>query len=128
MAFTPLYSDFDLGMAKNALSGDIMPVINETAVRRCIMRIPSVRRFDIPFRPDTSCFLEEFLFDASTVSTAAAIQDRVSWALKKMEPRAEYVIDVTPSADLLGYSVRVKYEVKSLMITGDVTIYIERVR
>ena len=129
----PLYSDLDLSLAKNPMSGDVVPVLDEAAVRRCIKRIIQIRRFDIPFEPDKSVYIEEFLFDPATLTTAAAIKDRVAFALNKMEPRATYEVEVNPRTVELGnepqgYDIEVRYTVKSLMVNGNIQHFLERVR
>lgn len=131
----PLYSDLDLSLNRNPLTGDITPILDEAAVRRCIKRIIMIRKFDIPFEPDKSAYIEEFLFDPCSVATAAAIRDRIVFALNKMEPRATYEVDVavmTRSAGLgsepQGYEIEVRYKVASLMVNGNVKHFLERVR
>lgn len=129
----PLYSDLDLSLARNPITGDVVPVYDEAAVRRCIKRIIQIRKFDIPFEPDKSAYIEEFLFDPCTISTAAAIKDRVVFALNKMEPRATYEVEVNPRTVELGnepqgYNIEVHYTVSSLMVDGNVQHFLERVR
>lgn len=129
----PLYSDFDLSLTRNPLTGDCAAVTNEAAVRRCITRVVKTRHFDIPYEPDKAAFIEEFLFDPVNVTLAAAIKDRLDFALKKMEPRAEYRITVTPRTGELGteeqgYDVYIHYKILSLMIEGDINQFLERVR
>lgn len=129
----PLYSDLDLTLARNPMSGDVVPVLDEAAVRRCIKRIIAIRRFDIPFEPDKSAYIEEFLFDPCTIATAAAIQDRVKFALNKMEPRATYKVEVNPRSvelgnEYQGYDIVVKYTISSLMVDGNIQHFLERVR
>ena len=128
-----LYSDLDIALTRNPLTGDCAVVTNEAAVRRCILRVVKMRRFDVPFEPDKSAFIDEFLFDPVNVATAAAIHDRLSFALRKMEPRAAYTIDVTAAAntsagELQGYTITVHFKIKSLMVEGDITHFLERVR
>lgn len=129
----PLYSDLDLALSRNPISGDVVPVLDEAAVRRCIKRIIQIRKFDIPFEPDKSAYIEEFLFDPCTVATAAAIRDRITFALNKMEPRATYEVSVDPRSVALGgehqgYDIVVKYTVSSLMVDGNIQHFLERVR
>jgi hypothetical protein len=129
----PLYSDLDLALTRNPITGDCAAVSNESAVRRCILRVVKMRRFDVPFEPDKSAFIDEFLFDPVNVATAAAIQDRLSFALRKMESRASYKVDVTAgsstsSGELQGYNISVHYKIKSLMVEGDISHFLERVR
>lgn len=129
----PLYSDLDLSLSRNPISGDVVPVVDEAAVRRCIRRIVSIRKFDIPFEPDKAAYIEEFLFDPCTVATAAAIKDRVNFALNKMEPRAKYKVEVTPRTVELGnepqgYNIDIRYTVTSLMVDGNIQHFLERVR
>lgn len=130
---TPIYSDLDLSLTVNALTGDVAAVVDAAAVRRCILRVVKLRRFDIPYEPNKSAWIDEFLFDSVNVATAAAILDRLTFALNKIEPRATYVVTVDPGADTLagsaqGYDITVKFTVKTLMISGDVKYFLERVR
>lgn len=124
----PLYTDLDLGMVKHPLSGDLVVVTNDAAIRRCILRIVKMRRFDVPFDPSKSAWIEEFLFDPVSVAVAAAIKDRLNHALNKMEPRAQYEISVKERADGLGYDVKVKYKIKATSVEGVVDHFLERVR
>ncbi len=124
----PLYTDLDLGLTKHPLSGDLVVVVNDAAIRRCILRIIKMRRFDIPFDPSKSAFIEEFLFDPVSVAVAAALKDRLNHALNKMEPRAEYEVTVVQRGDGLGYNVKVKYKIKATSVEGVVDHFLERVR
>ena len=129
----PLYSDLDLSMTRNALSGDLAVLTDELAVRRAVLRVIKIRRFDKPYEADKHAFIEEFLFEPASVGTAAAIRERLDFALKKMEPRADYTIEVVPrSSDLggevQGYDCEIHYTIKSVGVTGVVTEFLQRIR
>ncbi len=129
----PIYADLDLALTRNALSGDVGRFIDAQSVRRAILRVIKIRRFDIPYQSDKHAFVEEFLFDPASVATAAALKDRVEYALKKMEPRATYKVDITPrSTDLggevQGYDLEIEFEIKSLGVKGVITDFLERAR
>ena len=126
----PIYSDLDLRFTANALTGDCGRLVDEAAVRRAILRVVKTRRFDVPYEPDKSAWIDEFLFEPSSPATLAALKDRLSYALAKMEPRATYevAVETAVKGGYEGYEVEVVYTIKSVGVTGSIKDFLERVR
>lgn len=129
----PIYSDFSLKLAINPMSKEMMRLVDAQAIRESIKTIFKLRRFDVPYSSDKHAHIEEFLFDPVSVSTAASLKDRIEWALKSMEIRATFEVEVNPimannSTEHDGYEAFVTYEIKSLDIKETVREFLERVR
>lgn len=129
----PIYSDINLSLDPHPLSRDIQMVFDEQAVRRSILRIIKLRRFDKPYEGDKHAFIDEFLFDPASVATSAAIRERLDFAFKKMETRATFRVEVAvgsrdPQGEIQGYELTIHYEVKALDIKGSVQEFLQRMR
>lgn len=129
----PAYSDVSLALKRNPLTGDIIGLVDAQAIRESIRAIFKIRRFDIPYASEKHAHIEEFLFDPVSVNTAASLKDRIEWALKTMEPRVTFVVEVTPgfssdSRESDGYNCIITYEIATLSITGSIKEFLERIR
>ncbi len=129
----PAYSDVSLVLKRNPLTGDIVGLVDAQAIRESIRSIFKIRRFDIPYASEKHAHIEEFLFDPVSVNTAAALKDRIEWALKTMEPRATFTVTVNPgrsmnSSEYDGYDCEIVYEITTLNLTGKLKEFLERVR
>lgn len=123
------YSDINLNFTPHPMTGDFTFLSNEQAVKRSLIHIGSMLPYDIPFEPDWHGHVRELLFELPTDATSSAIEQRVKWAIKKLEPRADIKsVDVTLSSDETGYRIVVTFDVISLVETQTLEFYMERIR
>ena len=123
------YSDINLNFTPHPMTGDFTFLSNEQAVKRSLIHIGSMLPYDIPFEPDWHGHIRELLFELPTDATSSAIEQRVKWAIKKLEPRADIKsVDVTLSSDETGYRIVVTFDVISLVETQTLEFYMERIR
>ena len=112
------YSDINLNFTPHPMTGDFTFLSNEQAVKRCLMHIGAMSPYDIPFEPDLHGHIRELLFELPTDATASTIEQRVRWAIQKLEPRADIKsVDVSLTSDETGYRIVVTFDVISLVET-----------
>lgn len=123
------YSDINLNFTPHPMTGDFTFLSNEQAVKRCLMHIGTMLPYDIPFEPDLHGHIRELLFELPTDATASTIEQRVRWAIQKLEPRADIKsVDVSLTSDETGYRIVVTFDVISLVETQTLEFYMERIR
>ena len=123
------YSDINLNFIPHPMTGDFTFLSNEQAVKRCLTHIGTMLPYDIPFEPDLHGRTRELLFELSTDATTSTIEQRVRWAIQKLEPRADIKsVDVSLTSDESGYRIIVTFDVISLVETQTLEFYMERIR
>ena len=123
------YSDINLNFTPHPLTGDFTFLTDDQAVKRCLVHIGNMAPYDIPFEPDLHGHIRELLFELPTDSTTAVIEQRVKWAITKLEPRADVKsVEVRLSSDETAYHITVTFDVISLVETQTIEFYMERVR
>ena len=123
------YSDINLNFSPHPLTGDFTFLTDEQAVKRSMVHIGKMLPYDIPFEPDLHGHIRELLFELPTDATASVLEQRIQWALQKLEPRADIKsVDVAMSSDEAGYHITVTFEVVSLVELQKLEFYMERIR
>jgi phage baseplate assembly protein W len=106
-----IYSDLNprLGQSRNP---DI--VVNELAINSAIENIIGTNLGERWYVPNFGCDLAKLLFDPISPTTALIIKSTVLTALKKWEPRAEFLSStfVIPNVDAQLYMIEVHYNYK----------------
>lgn len=123
------YWDINLNFIPHPLTGDMTFIKDENAVKRSMVHVANTMPYDIPFQPELHGHIRELLFELPTDATVATIEQRIRWAIQKLEPRAEIKsIDAQLTADEAGYRIVVSFDVISLIEPQTLEFYLERVR
>jgi phage baseplate assembly protein W len=89
------FKDLPLDFTPHPVSGDVRPIVNETAVKRAISNLVLTKRGSKPFRPDYGTRIYDFLFDSQDVFVENEIKVHLKEVIEKFEPRVSITnIDV----------------------------------
>ena len=94
------FKDVSMSFKYNPLSGDLIALKNENAIRRSVRNIvetiPTEKFFDSDFGSD----VYKSLFDFVDFGTASIIQDQIKTCIDNFEPRVNNVnVEVNPQPD-----------------------------
>tara|TARA_A100000164_G_C21940943_1_gene790655 strand:+ start:1020 stop:1448 length:429 start_codon:yes stop_codon:yes gene_type:complete len=123
-----IYSDLNLSFTKNPATKDVSRNFDVVAIKRAVKNIILTNKYEKPFDPDFGCNLRGLLFEQMTDPLLVTIQDRVTLAIEKYEPRVSVEqITVQKDGDH-GISI-----VASFIIVGSndpvtVSTFLQRVR
>ena len=124
-----IYSDFDINLSINPISGDIGRITNEAAIRRSILNLIQTDFYERPFKPDIGSNIRKLLFEPLMPITIELLQKSISDVINNYEPRAN-LIDVicTPYEDNNAVDVTIVFSVinREQPITMQVTL--DRIR
>lgn len=106
------FSDLNLMFSPHPLSGDVVKVFDDNAVKKSILHLILMKPFDVPFHPEVSCQANNLLFELATPVTEELIKKTIIDVLTKFEPRAQIIsIDVEDQSDQNAYRITVNFVV-----------------
>lgn len=123
------YSDLDLTLTPNPLTGDLTPLVNVAAIRRSVVNLVMMDSYDIPFDPGAGSNIKRLLFEPGNELTAAALNTRIEFIINKYETRAVLQsVNTQISSDGLGFNVTITFLARATASTETFTFYVSRVR
>ncbi len=131
MAIEPTYRDFDFSFKSHPLSGDLVTVTDEAAIRNSLKNLVRLNIYDKAFFPEIASPLYSVLFEPVDVVSAVTIEVGLDNLLKTQEPRiTNVVIAVVPNENDNKYEVTVEYTVRKTQNRESVRLFlpIERLR
>lgn len=126
---TRKYSDFDLNFTSHPLTGDIITKLNDEAVKRAVLQLIMLNKFDKKYSPEIASSIREQLFEPMSIAPAIAIESKIRILLIQYEPRIN-LIDVKCSTNHTedGYDVTITYNIINDINPIIQQIFLERVR
>ncbi|USV40903.1 baseplate wedge protein [Xanthomonas phage BUDD] len=129
MAENKIFSDLDLNLIPNPHTGDLMPKVNQEAIKRAVKHAFQLNAYDIPFNNTVKSSLKNYLFEQNTQLTRAALETDLRWLLTKVEPRVEVqTIDITAPANTAGFDITITYKIKSMNTIDSFNLIVEKIR
>lgn len=131
MATEPTYRDFDFSFKSHPLSGDLVTVTDEAAIRNSLKNLVRLNIYDKAFSPGIASPLYSVLFEPVDVVSATVIQVGLELLLKSEEPRVTNVaVIITPNEEENKYEVTINYTVRKTQNRESVQLFlpIERLR
>ena len=123
------YSDLDLTLTPNPLTGDLTPLTNVAAIRRSVVNLVMMEPFDIPFDFGSGASIKRLLFEPANELTAAALNTRIEFLINKYETRAVLQsVSTQISSDSLGFNVTITFLARASSTIETFTFYVSRVR
>lgn len=120
------YTDIDLSLRIEPLTGDFRRFTNGLAIKESIIRILLSSSFDIYNEPKISS-IQDYQFENLSNVMLANIQESIHFNIKKYEKRV-IVMDVDVSGDNSKQAVYIyiKYKIRELDIVEDFTYVVKR--
>ncbi|WEM34255.1 baseplate wedge protein [Xanthomonas phage X1] len=129
MAENKIFSDLDLNMIPNPHTGDLMPKVNQEAIKRSVRHAFKLNAYDIPFNNSIKSSLKHYLFEQNTQLTRAALETDLRWLMTKVEPRIEVqTINIVAPKNKDGFDITITYKIKSINTIDSFNLIVEKIR
>lgn len=126
---TQKYSDFSMVFEPHPVTGDILKLKNEDAVKRSIRNIVLTGFYEMPFMPNFGSGVKQQLFENITVATRHQLISNIEDAIRNNEKRAKLLnVGLKLNNDRNGFDVTIEFEVIGIDIPVNINLFIERVR
>ena len=124
-----VYSDLDLTLIPNPISGDINPIKDIEAIKKSVMNLILTNFTERPFQPEVASNVRGLLFEPADPITISDIEDECQKCLENFEPRIR-VINVTASdrSDMNAYDVVIEFQILANEQVARITTLLERLR
>ena len=125
MAEIAFYKDLSLDFTPHPVSGDIRPIINETAIKRSLMNLIRTKKGTRPFNPQYGCDISDYLFSYEPGFTEYNLRKEIIEAIGKNEPRVSVdTVDITFEEN--GISLNISYIIKNINRAGSISTSLTR--
>ena len=123
-----VYSDFDISFEKNPVTGSLVRVTNDEAVRQSVRNIIMTVVGEWPYHPNLGSKIYRLLFDPIDSITSRLIEDAIRSALRR-ETRIDLrLVSVRESYQEDGYDVTIVYSILNRTDPVEFKYFLKRVR
>jgi phage baseplate assembly protein W len=125
----PRYKDISLTFRANPVTGDLVKLVDDAAIKESVTNLVLTMFFEIPFHPEQGSAVMESLFDPESPITVIKIQKSIESVITNFEPRVT-LIGVTVTLDSTGnaYNARIVYQINNQPAPVDVSIFLKKLR
>tara|TARA_B100000925_G_scaffold187809_1_gene141952 strand:- start:65 stop:514 length:450 start_codon:yes stop_codon:yes gene_type:complete len=104
------FKDFSFNFTKNPVTGDIVVLKNEEAIKQAVKNLVLTQVSERPFNPDLGTNTTSYLFELNTNIAANKLIDEIETVLSIYEPRISLQnITVDVNDDLNKFDVDIEY-------------------
>lgn len=123
------YKDISLTFAKNPVTGDVVTLTDEDAVKRSLRLILGTRTGEAPFFPDFGSRITSLLFEPISPLTEALLRSEILDTIAAYESRVNVRrLTITPTSDELGYNITLEFNMVTQLQPVKFTFYLSRLR
>ena len=121
------YVDFDMDFTVHPSHGDLSTVKKSTAISRSIRNLLSTKVNERLFQPNIDNGIEVLLFENFNSLTSSRLEEAITYAIDKYEPRAEVVnVTVHANEDENAYEINITYMPDNDVQEANLEVYLER--
>ena len=125
MAEIAFFKDLSLDFTPHPVSGDVRPIINETAIKRSLMNLIKTKKGTRPFNPLYGCDISDYLFSYEPGFTEYNLKKEIIEAIGKNEPRVSVdQVDITFEEN--GISLNISYIIRNINRAGSISTSLTR--
>ncbi len=111
------FKDISLSFARNPVTGDILPVKNEDAIKKSVINLVKTRVGERFFNNLLGTTLEDSMFELGSPALALSLETSIETLLKNFEPRIDNTnINVDFEEDSNSLLVKISYDIVGLPI------------
>ena len=125
MAEIAFFKDLPLDFTPHPVSGDVRPIINETAIKRSLMNLIRTKKGTRPFNPEYGCDLSEYLFSYEPGFTEFNMKQEILDSIVRNEPRV-IVDSIVIKYEEYGITLDIQYIIKNINRVGSITTSLAR--
>lgn len=124
-----LYSDLDLLLIPNPVTGDINPIKDTEAIRKSVINLILTNFYERPFQPEIGCGVRSLLFEPADPITISDLEDAAKEVLENFEPRVRVLnISAIDDPDNNSYTMTIEFQIVSTEQVVEATTILERLR
>ena len=121
------YVDFDMDFTVHPSHGDLSTVKKSTAISRSIRNLLNTKVNERLFQPNIDNGIEVLLFENFNSLTSSRLEEAITYAIDKYEPRAEVVnVTVHANEDENAYEINITYMPDNDVQEANLEVYLER--
>ena len=125
MAEIAFFKDLSLDFTPHPVSGDVRPIINETAIKRSLMNLIRTKKGTRPFNPEYGCDLSEYLFSYEPGFSEFNMKQEILDSIVRNEPRV-IVDSIVIKYEEYGITLDIQYIIKNINRVGSITTSLAR--
>jgi phage baseplate assembly protein W len=125
MAEIAFFKDLSLDFTPHPVSGDIRPIINETAIKRSLMNLIRTKKGTRPFNPEYGCDISNYLFSYEPGFTEFNMKKEIVEAIVRHEPRV-IVDQIEINYEEYGITLNIQYIIRNINRVGSISTSIMR--
>jgi phage baseplate assembly protein W len=125
MAEIAFFKDLSLDFTPHPVSGDVRPIINETAIKRSLMNLIRTKKGTRPFNPEYGCDLSEYLFSYEPGFSEFNMKQEILDSIVRNEPRV-IVDSIVIKYEEYGITLDIQYIIKNINRVGSITTSLTR--
>ena len=123
------FSDISLSFEKNPVTGDVVKVKNDVAIKQSIKTLVLSEMFEAPFQKEKGTRIRKVLFDLITEDGADLIKSEITNIIRSKEPRANlYDVQVQPLPESNKYIIKIIFSIINTLDPLEVEMFVTRVR
>ncbi len=123
------FSDISLSFEANPVTGDIIKVKDDIAIKQSIRTLVLSEVFEAPFQKNKGTKIRKILFDIIGDDSADMIKKEIVNVIKNKEPRVNlYKVLVEPLFEQNKYSIKIYFSIINTLEPLEVELFISRVR
>lgn len=123
------FTDINLLLTKHPVTGDIVKLSDEQAIKASIINLISTKNYERPFHPEIGCQIHSLLFENFNPSTASLIKQTIKDTIDKFEPRVTLTdVKVRDRSDENAIELEIYFIINSTDRLVKVVTAIDRVR
>ena len=125
------FRDIDLDFGRHPVTGDVLSVSNDVAVKRSIRNLISYNLYEKPFDPTFGSNLRGALGEIASLFTDSLLRDKIVDLIAQEEPRALVEsVDISDAdgGDNNGLNVTVSFTVVNIPDILTVSVYLDKLR
>lgn len=124
-----LYTDLDLLLIPNPVTGDINPIKDVEAIKKSVINLILTNFYERPFQPEIGCGVRGLLFEPADPITISDLEDAAKEVLDNFEPRVRVLnISAVDDPDNNSYAMTIEFQIISSEQIAEVTTILERLR
>ena len=123
------FSDISLSFERNPVTGDVVKVKDDVAIKQSIKTLVLSEVFEAPFQKDKGTMIRKVLFDLIGSEGSDQIKSQIEDIIISKEPRANlYDVEIEPIPEENKYSIRIIFSMINTLDPLEVEIFVSRVR
>lgn len=123
------YRDISLSFARNPVTGDVVAVTGDEAVKRSLKTLLFTAAGEVPFFPEFGSRLRDLLFEPIDAVTTALLESEIRATIAAFEPRVRVrTLTVVPTDDENRYEVTLEFEIVNNTHPITLSLFLTRLR